>query len=247
MKKQEILSKIKWVSGKTILYYLAGINRGINPSQVTKLAKSLEKMGIIRPIVCCEIDFINGKKQLYIIDGQHLFNALLRMGWGIPYVIIDVKDKKELVETIALLNSSSKSWTMVDYVNAWSSLKEEYVKLNHYFQVYDMEVSFIAGVLSGNSCDSGSIITKVKNGEFNIQNEKYNVSLLDCLTDILKIIPRMGRIENKYVCREYIKFLRGCNTYNHQKFIKSLEENKKQFLLATQQDGKLYELFKKLT
>ena len=141
--KAQILKK----DSKQSFSYLAGINRPINPSQVTKLANSVNKMGIIRPVVVAELSFIDGKKKLYIVDGQHLFNALIRNNMDIPYVVIDVKDKKDLVEKIALLNASSKNWAMVDYVTAWASLVPDYVRLNHYFQVYDFEISFLAGVL----------------------------------------------------------------------------------------------------
>ena len=249
--KNSLLKALKWIndSSRTKLSYLAGINRAIIPAQVTKLAESLMKMGIIRPVVCCEVDFITGKKELYIIDGQHLFNALLRLGWDIPYVMIDVKDKQDLVEKIALLNSSSKSWTMQDYVLSWASLKPDYVKLNHYFQVYDFEIGIIAAILSNTTLGSGSTITKkIKSGEFAIEDEETNVDILNTLTDILKVIPRMNRFENRYVCSEYVNFRRteGCS-YDHKAFMKKLEANKKQFILATQEQERLSDMFRKLS
>lgn len=248
--KNLLLKAIKWItdSSRVKLSYLAGINRPIIPAQVTKLAESLMKMGIIRPVVCCEVDFITGKKELYIIDGQHLFNALLRLGWEIPYVIIEVKDKQDLVEKIALLNSSSKSWTMQDYVLAWASLKPDYVKLNHYFQVYDFEIGIIAAILSNVTLGNGSTITKkIKSGEFAIEDEMLNVDILNTLTDVLKIIPRMNRFENRYVCSEYVNFRRteGSN-YNHEAFMSRLTANKQKFILATQEQEKLSDMFRKL-
>ena len=246
---QHLLKKLGWIndSSKIKLHYLAGINRAINPGQVTKLANSLMKMGNVRPIVVCEIDFINGKKGLYIIDGQHLFNALLRLGWDIPFVTIDVKDKQDLVEKIALLNSSSKSWTMQDYVTAWASLAPDYVKLNHYFQVYDIEMGVLAAILSETAA-SGAITRRIKHGEFTIVNEEQNVSIVNGLTDILKVIPRMNRFENKYVCNEYVNFRRteGCS-YNHTDFMQNLQKNKQKFILATQEQDRLSDMFRKLS
>jgi hypothetical protein len=245
---QHLLKKLGWIndSSKIKLHYLAGINRPINPGQVTKLANSLLKLGNVRPITVCEIDFINGKKGYYIIDGQHLFNALLRLGWDIPYVVVDVEDKADLVEKIALLNSSSKSWTMQDYVTAWASLIPDYVKLNHYFQVYDIEMGVLAAILSECST-SGTINRRIKQGEFVIVNEEENVSIVNGLTDILKVIPRMNRFENKYVCTEYVNFRRttGCD-YDHDEFMKNLEKNKQKFILATQEQDKLSDMFRKL-
>jgi hypothetical protein len=241
--------KINWLAkgSKTAFSYLAGINRPVNPSQVTKLAESINKMGLIRPIVVTELSFISGKKTKYIVDGQHLFNACLRNNIDIPYVSINISDKKQLVETIALLNASSKNWTIFDYVLAWSSLNPDYVKLNQYFNMYDIEMSAIADILSGGTAASGgSINNKIKKGEFKITNEATNVAIINDLTDLLKIVPRMNRFENRYLCGEYVKFRRSEKDYNHSLFIKKAQKNKNKFVLATQESGKLAEMFRKL-
>jgi hypothetical protein len=245
---KEALKNMKWLSltGNITFNYLAGINRPVNPGQVTKLAKSLEMMFIIRPVVIAELAFINGKTTKYIIDGQHIFNALIRLGWEIPYVTIKVDSKQDLVEKIAMLNASSKSWTMQDYVVAWSSLKDDYVKLNHYFQVYDFEITELAAILMGNSRGGGNIAKTLKAGDFKIINEQKNVEILNNVTDMLKIVPRMNRFENRYAVKEYVKFLRGTHKYDHTAFLTKLLKNKEKFILATQKEGGLSDLFEEL-
>ena len=259
MKKVETLAGLNksnfknWIkiNGSKSVKYLAGLNRSIMPSQVTKLATSVDKMGIIRPVVLTEISFIDGKIGWYIIDGQHLFNACLRNGIDVPYVMIDVKDKSDLVDKIALLNASSKSWTMQDYITAWSSLKDDYIRLNHYFQVYDFELIMIASVLNGISIPrrggGGSpVVKKIKSGEFTIINEEKTVQLLNYLTDALRVIRRQSRDENAYFCSEYIDFYKNSTKYNHDKFISSLKSKKDLFITTLHEEGKLVELFNKL-
>lgn len=231
---------------KTAFSLLAGINRPIKPAQVTTISNSINKMGIVRPVLIAEIDFITGKKTKYIIDGQHLFTACLRNNIDIPYKVIDVKDKADLVEKIALLNASSKNWTMIDYVLAWSSINPDYVKLNQYYNMYDFEISIIADVLSGGLATGGGISRKLKKGELKIVNEKENIQIINDLTDLLKIVPRMNRFENRYLCNEYLKFRRTTRDYDHDLFIKKVQKNKTKFLLATQELGKLTEMFKSL-
>lgn len=246
---KSILKGTKWLgqNAKNSFHYLAGINRPIYPAQVTKLAESVEDIGIIRSVVVAELDFISGKKTKYIVDGQHLFNALIRLGWDIPYVTIKISNKQQLVEKIAKLNASSKTWSLLDYVTAWGSLIPDYIKLNHYFQVYDLDMGLISSVLCGVTTDGGNVTKKIKKGEFKIINESENVEILNQLTDVLKIVPRMNRMENRYLCREYIKFVKGNKKYKHSLFLENLKKNKKQFVLATQEDGKLYELFNKIS
>ncbi|MFO0452185.1 MAG: ParB/RepB/Spo0J family partition protein [Pseudomonadota bacterium] len=249
--RKEPLKNIKWLNelSRIAFMLLGGINRPIAPGHVTKVANSIDKLGCLQPIIVTEIDFINGKKQYYILDGQHKFSALLRLGMNVPYVVVDIKDKQELVEAIALLNASSKSWSMQDYVTAWSSLKEDYVKLNRYFEIYDFEIGILAQVLMNQSVTtSGSVVTKkIKKGEFTINNEKRAVEMLNYMTDVFKVLPRMNRFENKYACSEYVKFLNsvGCD-YNHERFVSQLKKKCDMFLLATQEEGKLAEFFNKI-
>lgn len=229
--------------------YLAGINRGVRPSQVSKLAESVRKMGCTRPLVCALIDFLPGGRKLYIIDGQHLFNALIRLDERIDYVLIEVKNKVDLVEKIALLNNSSKSWTLADYILSWGSIKSDYVRLSELFNIYDFELSFLASVLHGKTTGlrNNSITSVIKKGEFEIKDEPASLDILNKLTDVLNIIPRMDRMQNKYVCDEFVNFVLVRKSYNHSRFLAALQKNKKQFVLATQTEGALQKIFQRLS
>lgn len=246
---KSILLALKWLNegSRVKFYYLAGINRPIIPSHVTRLAESVRKLGVLRPVIVAELDFITGRKELFIVDGQHLFNALLRLGWEIPYITIKVKDQQDLVEKIALLNSSSKTWGLIDYTMAWASLKEDYKKLNHYFNVYDFELSIIAGVFAGTGLHSSQSATRlIKSGEFQIRNEQRGVEILDYMTDVFKVIPRMSRYEIRYFCAEYLKFVstRG-DKYReeHAQFVEWLNEHKKCLKFGTMGEDVLVKFF----
>ena len=245
-----LLKNIKWTSERSKINFqlLTGINRGIIGAHVTKLVKSLLLMGNIRPILVAKLSFITGRTQYFVIDGQHLLMALIRLGWPVPYLIVEIKNKRELVEKISFLNASSKSWTFKDFINSWSCLSEEYVKLNNYGKIYDIEFSIMAAVLNEETLSSGSAIgKKIKLGEFTIKNEKVNVQILDDLTDILKIIPRMNRYQNRYACSEYVNFRRTLGSkYSHKEFMKNLYKNKEKFIFATQEKSKLADMFRVL-
>jgi hypothetical protein len=247
---KSILSGIKWLTPTSHkkLHLLPGINREIIVHQINKIAESVKKMGILRPVIVAELDFIDGTKKLYVIDGQHLMHALIRLGYDIPYIVIKIENKQELVETIALLNSSSRSWCIADYVTAWSSLKEDYIKLNRYATTYSIELSMTAAILSGNTLVHGSVVTRIiKDGTFAVKNEARAVKLLDYIKDALNIVGRMNRYENRYFISEYVKYVKEeAGDYNHDVFMKKLKKNKDVVTLAIQADGKLVETFKKL-
>jgi hypothetical protein len=165
----------------------------------------------------------------------------------IPYVIIEIETKEELIEKIALLNASSKSWQMIDYVTSWSAIYPDYIKLRHYFQVYDMEMSIVAAILSNKTATGGSMNGIIKKGLFTIINEEEAKKILDYLTDVLKVVPRMNRFENKYVCGEFVNFVKKVKNYNHSRFITNLTKRKEEFRLVTQQPELLEEMFTKLS
>ena len=145
-KFKQLLKDLKWAGkdSSTLFNLLAGINRPVTPAHVTKISTSIQKNGNARAVIIVKVDFIDGVMKSYIIDGQHLFFALLRNNMDIPYVTMEVKNKEELVETIALLNTSSKSWTTMDYVSAWSSIVPDYVVLSKMYKTYDLELGQIA-------------------------------------------------------------------------------------------------------
>lgn len=230
------------------LQFLDGINRPICPAQVTKLAKSVNKMGCIRPVVVAELDFITGKKEKYIIDGQHLTHALIRNSADIPYVIIEIKDMRELVENIALLNASSKSWSMLDYMTAWCALSDDYKKLRRYRNTYDIDLCVLSSILSNyGGTTGGGVNSRLKRGDFKIIEEEKNLKIINELTEALKIIKRGNRNQNKYFCTEYVSFVTNKGaSYNHKLFLKKLADKKQELLLVTQEEGKLCEIFENL-
>jgi len=249
MKKTLEIKTLK-TTGSKGFSVLAGINRAIVPSHVTKLANSLEKMGVVRPVVVSTIDFVDGSKKTYIIDGQHLYHALMRMSWDIPYTEIVIKDSVDLAEHLALLNASSKSWSMKDYITVWANVNKDYVKLNKYFNTYDIELNQLADVLMNNSCNANSnnVISRViKRGEFKIDDEKRSVYLLNCVTDALKIIPRMDRLSNKMFISSFVNFINTCVKYDHAQFMSSLKVHKDKFKLSTQDQEEFKKLLKSIS
>jgi hypothetical protein len=250
--KKGLTVKTLNITGSKGFSMLAGINRAVVPSHVTKLAASIDKMGIVRPVVVATFDFIDGNKTTYIIDGQHLYHAIMRMGWDVPYVEIEIKDDVSLASHLALLNSSSKSWSMKDYILVWSGIHKDYVKLNKYFNTYDIELNQLADVLMNNSCVAHSggnfgISRTIKRGEFTIDDEKRAVYLLNCVTDALKIVPRVDRLSNKLFIASFINFINSCVSYDHTQFMASLKVHKDKFRLSTQDQDEFKKLLKSIS
>jgi hypothetical protein len=105
------------------------MNRCIDSKHVQKMIASLRIQGCIRVVICCTTNIIEGEWKTYIIDGQHLATALEREGQPIPYIEIDIESEENLIEKMAYLNNSSKSWDMMNFINAWKMIRPDYMKL----------------------------------------------------------------------------------------------------------------------
>lgn len=238
MKKQNFkFLDIKWlkVDSNQGFNILEGINRIIRPAQVSKMCLSIDKMGIIRPVVVANLSY-KGKKGLYIIDGQHLYFALLRLNLPVPYVVIDVVSDEQLVDFLALLNTTSKSWTLSDYIQVWAYINSDYKILQHHIKRSDLEVSTVAAILQNQP--TSSMTSFIKKGTFNVKNIDRAVEIMDYVTDYLKIIPRQDRTENKKAVISYLIHVLQNNKYNHKKFLNYLKANKPrlEFLNASKED-----------
>lgn len=221
---------------------LAGINRAISPAHVTKIEKAIRTLAhIVRPVVVADISFISGKVERYIIDGQHLYNAMLRLGLQIQYEVIVINTQEELVAKLAALNHSSKSWCMADYITIWASIRNQYKLLNSYLSRYDIELSVLVSILMGlpvpKSTGGGASLQHVKKGTFIINDLKRADLTLSYLTDILTLVPRTNRKATKWVCGTFVNvFNQKYSDYNHKHFMAKMEieRDKGTFLLATE-------------
>lgn len=229
--------------------FLVSLNRTIKPAQVTALAKSINLMGVIRPIVVAKFTYLD-KEGKYIIDGQHLYHALLRNNMDFPYIEISVKDDKDLVEKIALLNSSSKSWTLLDYIQAWSYVVSDYKILMKHFNTYDLEIQQLSAILHrgaiGHHPSDNKMSKVIKSGEFNVLNEQQAIITLDYITDVLKIIPRLDRMSNKLFISAYVDYLNVTKNYNHAKFCEILKKHAKELRFVTIDKDSLADFLKRM-
>lgn len=88
------------------LFKLLDSNREPNQRILNKLEKSIKEIGIQIPII------VNTENQ--IVDGQHRFWTLQKLGYVVPYIISKAWKKDN--HTIEINNTSS-NWTALDYAN----------------------------------------------------------------------------------------------------------------------------------
>lgn len=199
------------------------MNRDIDSKHVQKLIVSLRLQGCLKTIICTSTDIIDGKKKRYIIDGQHTSTALEREGVPIPYIEVDVESEEDLIEKMAHLNNSSKSWDLMDYIHAWKMVRPDYMKLFKWKNMYDIEVSMLACIAS-NMPSIRYSTQPIKKGTFQITNPKAE----DMCKAFNDIFLKIGMAERSVKFQFLNAFMQAYNsTYSHIKVMAAIEKHMK--------------------
>ena len=239
---------IKKINRLNKVYFLPTGNRPISPNHVTKIADSIRKWGVLRPLIVIETDVVDGTLKQYIVDGQHTFHALNRLSLEIPFILCDRKFKswKEIIEIISDLNTSSKGWILKNFIESWATINDEYKILATFLDRFDFEASFTASVLA-NKLIHHSINKKIKNGTFVVHDVSKAENILSNLTDVFNEIGFRGnRWEIKYFCTEYFSFRLKTPEYEHNKFLIKIKKTAELYQFLDGEVDKLSDFFRKL-
>jgi hypothetical protein len=208
------------------------MNRGIDSRHVQKMITSIRQMGVVRCVITCTTDIIEGVMKTYIIDGQHLATALERESQPIPYVDISIESEEDLISKMALLNNSSKSWDLMNYINAWKMIRPDYMKLFKWKNMYDLEISMVACIATKMpSIRYGT--QPIKNGTFNVTNPDAE-TMCKAFNDIFL---KIGMVERNVKFQFLSAFMLAFNdSYNHQQVIDAVDKNMKTIKLMANGD-----------
>lgn len=213
--------KVKHVSDYS-KFAILPMNRGIDSKHVQKMIASIRKMGVVRCVITCTTDMIEGIKKTYIIDGQHLAMALEREGQPIPCIDISVVSEEDLIEKMAYLNNSSKSWDLMNYINAWKMIRPDYMKLFKWKNMYDIEISMLA-MIGVNSTGFKSNSSKIKTGDFTISNPKAE-EMCKAFNDIFL---KIGMSDRAVKFQFLAAFMQAYGKYDHKKVMANIDKHLK--------------------
>lgn len=208
------------------------MNRAIDSKHVQKMIISIRKMHVLRCVIACTTNIIEGEWRTYIIDGQHLATALEREGQPIPYIEIEIESEEDLVEKMAFLNNSSKSWDLMNYINAWKMIRPDYMKLFKWKNMYDIEVSMLA-CIAANMPSIRFGTQPIKNGTFQIINPKAE----DMCKAFNDIFLKIGMADRSVKFQFLNAFMQAYNaTYTHNKVMSAIDKHMKTIKLMASGD-----------
>jgi hypothetical protein len=212
------------------------MNRGIDSKHVQKMIASMRLQGVIRCVIACTTDIIEGVMKTYIIDGQHLATALEREGQPIPYIEIVIESEEDLIQKMAYLNNSSKSWDMMNFINAWKMIRPDYMKLFKWKNMYDIEITMLAMIGINNTALRHNT-SMIKTGDFVITNPLAE----QMCKAFNEIFIKIGNVDRPVKFQFLNAFMQAYGTYSHQKVMTNLDKHIKTVkLIANSEESGTY-------
>lgn len=179
-------------------------NRPISTSHVASLMKSMNEEYLFTVIVVND--------DLAIIDGQHRFEAIKRLGLTLRYVVIPQYGSDQLHR----YNSDMINWSNVDFGHFYEEKNEDYKFFMNTLTANSWNYTVTMLVINGDY--NRQITNQFRNGLFFISDYKESRSRIAKFKQIFKYFPATTKILASSVCR-----IMNHPAYDHKHFLHQLE------------------------
>lgn len=152
------------------LFSLHPKNRVATKSHCKTMCNSIADLRkVLRPLV---VVLLNNK--YYIVDGQHLYQGLVKFGLPIEFYLLEANTESEVVKIMRQMNSSSRRWNIQQFVKVNTSSdkrKNAYDKLQlfteKYTHIVGMTTKVMAAIMYNESVyNEGSAVKAITNDYF---------------------------------------------------------------------------------
>lgn len=213
-------------------------NRDIDYRKVAKIKLSMQMYGITSGITLIKTDVFDSTMRYYAADGQHRYEAAraLNMLDRLPIFIVqkEFRSIPEIIQFVATLNTTQKSWTLVNFVEAYCSVgAEEYIFLRNICNTYN--ISYPIGMLLCGWSGNGLGYNSFKDGHFKVRDMEKTRKVFSYIQDCFGVLEICDSRPMSYFAEQFYRWYND-STYDHAKFLKFLKRNKLAFKLL-KRDG----------
>lgn len=180
-KQFETLGEFKQYLQHEVMLLPEPHNRPVKASGVRKMQNSIETVGIYRSLILVYTNRFSadGSYQLYVIDGQHLRQAILDTNFdeieGFKDVkIIHIDDIDRIDYLTSILNDVGNKWNLDNFLKLWIArdkqsyltLSQDYLMKKNYTTLNSIVEGSLANISNGNR--------DFKRGDFKIDVLRLN-------------------------------------------------------------------------
>jgi hypothetical protein len=175
---EEIVSPELWEVEAENLHFIKSLdfNRPKDLSHCDNMADSVGKLkSILRLPIVFKID-----KEFWMADGQHLKAALEKDGLDMRFYMLYADTKKDIMVTMTTMNSTSRNWSLKQFVESWCTFNEDYKLLKSFAKDYGLTYTTLGMLLTNNTM--GNVKKLIASGNFKVSNLKeatHKINLID--------------------------------------------------------------------
>lgn len=206
-----------------------GDNRELNKGHINKLVNSMLEYGYIKtnPII------VNADYQ--IVDGQHRFEACRKLGIPVVYIVDDSDLLRD--NTMAVLNTVARTWTLDDFCNHFARRgNPTYMQLQQFASEQKLAMGKALQLVTGNTTRNG------RRGTSDFKEGKLSLATKDFvrareLLDTIRSLCSMGNIPfTSRPISAIIKMAKNDN-FNLEKMVAKMSRNRDKAYIASSVDG----------
>ncbi|HLP86394.1 MAG TPA: hypothetical protein VK153_00760 [Candidatus Paceibacterota bacterium] len=202
-------------------FHNLSFNRKVNGKRVRKLVRSMEKHGVTSFSTIVETDCIDGVMKKWVVDGQHRNEAFKIRNEPILFTKAKANTVEELVELITDLNTTSKSWTLKEYLHLCVSMKvRSYMVIEKYLNETKLPITLLLEIFSG--VGRAAATKMLQRGKFKIKNIKTAREQMWWMCELKRFLPKSRDIMSALVV-----FFNKTEGYDNEKMKTILEKTPK--------------------
>jgi hypothetical protein len=164
-------------------------NRQPDKYHLTKLVEAIEHKNLLAefPIVINE--------HFEVIDGQHRLLAAAQLGLLVYYQTV----KGLTLENVMTINTTSKSWSVKDFVLSHIELgNPNYAELLAFSEEYGLSLSTSAALLAGLGASGGNVSTAIRTGKFTVNTPGTAKSVAVLLNELAPMADFALKSDRKF-------------------------------------------------
>lgn len=188
-----------------------GLNRVVDWKHVKRMAESVVRNGLTRDVIVMWDKIL---KKYIIIDGQHLYEALMQLNHNVECRVVEPTD---FTRFMIDLNNTSKPFSLKVYIESWAkSGKKDYQTILD--KAKETKIQHSVLLMAYSLRQRGESTEMAKNGTFEIVDRQYSETLIGYIKDCLTFLP------NTRAFNESLFKVIKSEKYNHTKMIVNLDK-----------------------
>jgi len=144
------------------------------PSHIKKIVESITELNSVNR----EVIIVKYNNKYTLADGKHLFIGLIQLGLPIEFKLIDVTNLKDAIAVMRKMNSTSRNWTIHQFVNSTSVINKDYAMLQRYYSDTDITINLLGALMyNPKRLKVGKSNSAIKEGTFQMNATAKEMNL----------------------------------------------------------------------